>query len=142
MGLLTIVLLFFNNINNLKDFLRLDFEKAVLNTDLNSLKRIDLTMRKNHQIVQGKLLAKTWEDKFALYKTREVARYLGPGGINAKLFSQAKRIANRRNLDVKAEVTLLAYLYKRDDRNVVMGFIGLDCAGINIVSPNLKESFL
>lgn len=121
--------------------------KLVLNIQLNNLKNINQKMLKNYWILQGLLLAKTWEDKLALYKDKKVIKYMGPNGANTKLFFEAEQIGKKYNINLKARFALLTYLYKQKEDDpvmgfkeddAVMGFIGFDFAGINIDRLNLR----
>lgn len=111
-------------------------ETLVRYVQLSNLKRIDQKMRQNYHILQGLLLAKTWEDKFAMYGDKEVAKYIGPNSLNTKLLLRAGQIARRYRINLEAQYMLLPYLYKEKNNELVMGFIPLDCAGINIVKAN------
>jgi hypothetical protein len=116
-----------------KNFCNRALRKIELNIQLNKLKAIDGKLKRNYQLVQGLLMSKTWEDKLAMYQDKEVARYIGPNGLNARLLLEAKKIGDRHKINLEAQFTLLAYLYKEKNNNIVLGFIGLDCAGINIL---------
>jgi hypothetical protein len=89
-------------------------------------------MRQNYHILQGLLLAKTWEDKFAMYEDKEVAKYISPDNVNKRLLLKAEQIAERYNINLEAQFMILTYLYKEKNEDIAVGFISLDCAGIKL----------
>jgi len=139
LGLLTmvmIVLLFVNNVDKLKDSFQMALNKAVLNIDLDKLKKIDLKLQNNYQTLQRLLLSKTWVKKYAIYQDEKIVKYyLGPGSRNADLFLQAKRIGKKHNFEVMPQFALLTYFYKDENEKIILGFIGLDCARISVTQP-------
>lgn len=87
-------------------------------------------MQRNYFVLQGLLLSKVWEDKFAMYKHKGIAEAFGASAENRKLLIRAEEIAKTDRLDLQAHFKLMTYFYKENNKDV-MGFVGYDCGGIS-----------
>ena len=111
-------------------------DNFVVNGQVRKLRSIDLRLQRNYHIVQGLFLSKVWEEKFAFYDDKKVARYLGSESLSAKLFLQAEPIGRKYGIELEAELKPLTYFYKEENQEVAVGFIVLDYAGIKIGKIN------
>lgn len=108
-------------------------DKLVISLQLERIKGIEKLMQKNSLTLQALVMKKTWEEKFALLEDEKIRKIIGPSGENAKLFQKATQIAGKYNIALGEKVQLLAYFYKDKNNGVIMGMLGLDYAGINII---------
>jgi len=81
-------------------------------------------------------MAKIWQSKFAMFQDKDLIQYIGAENMNTGLLFEAGRIARECNVRLQAEYALLPYLYKEKNEEITIGFIALDCAGIERVGQN------
>jgi len=98
---------------------------------LNALEDINRKMQRNFFILQGLLLAKVWDDKYAMYKGKETAKYFSLDSPNRKLLLAAENIAKSCSIDLETQYRFLTYFYKDNNEKTIMGFIGFDDAGLS-----------